>query len=58
VADERAPRPFLRVVAIDGVVLDDAPPPSEGELEDLQVERQRREIRLAKETLRRLRAGR
>jgi hypothetical protein len=48
-------RLHLRLVAVDGKVLGDAPPPAP--MVDPEVERQRREIRRVKEQLRRLRAG-
>jgi hypothetical protein len=51
-------RPHLRLVAIDGVAVEDAPRPAESEPEDIRVEWQRREITRLKEQLRRLRAGR
>jgi hypothetical protein len=48
-------RAHLRVVAIDGVALGDAPPlPREPRVEPIDVVRQQREIRLMREELRRL----
>ena len=50
-------KPHLRVIAIDGRLVEDAGPPPEREV-DGDVQRQRRAIRQVKEQLRRLRAGR
>lgn len=47
----------MRVVAIDGVALEDSPRVENARVESVSVLDQRRQIREAKDELRRLRAG-